>query len=257
MNIFLTNDDGVYSPGLAAAAEAASAFGDVYIAAPSRQKTGTGRSLIGNRDQHLEKTEIEINGLRLVAYHMDCTPALVVKHAYNTVFRNLDFDLAVSGINYGENIGYDITMSGTVGAAIEHAIRGIPAFAVSVQTAIENHFHYGEVNWNTTQYFLSLFIRRCIERQGFDGFDILKIDVPEDAERETEWALTRLSSDSHFTTTAENVKDNTKLSEIKVTIIDKPWEEGTDAYALLSEKKVSVTPLNLDWTAKNTGAFFD
>jgi 5'-nucleotidase len=257
MNIFITNDDGVYSPGPKASAEAAAEFGSVYIAAPSRQKTGTGRSLIGNRDQHLEKTEIELDGLRHPAYHMDCTPALVVKHAYNTVFRNIDFDLAVSGINYGENIGYDITMSGTIGAAIEHAIKGIPAFAVSLQTSIEYHFHYGDVDWDTTKYFIKLFLKRCIDHEGFTGFDILKIDVPENAGRDAEWALTRLSPDSYFQTIAENVRDDTKLSEIKVRSANKTYQPGTDAYTLLTEKKVSVTPLFLDWTAKETGSFFD
>jgi len=256
MNIFITNDDGVYSPGLVAVAETALAFGNIFIAAPSSQKTATGRSLIGNRDQHLVKTELELEGNKYPAYHMDCTPALVVKHAYNTVFRNIPMDLAISGINYGENIGFDITMSGTVGAAIENAVRGIPAIAVSLQTSIENHFHYGEVNWHTAQYFLSLFIQRFIDRKKSFGFDILKIDVPEDADRNTEWTATRLSPQNYFATIAENVRDDTKLSEIRVIPNNHEHGKGTDAYALLKEKKVSVTPLNLDWTANKNQHFF-
>jgi 5'-nucleotidase len=248
MNILVTNDDGIYSPGLAAAAEAAMQFGDIFVAAPSNQKTGSGRSLIGHRDQHLQKTEIEVNGKKYPGYHMDCTPALVVKHAFNTILRDTKIDIAVSGINYGENIGYDITISGTVGAAIECAVRGIPSFAVSLQTHIENHLHYGDVDWDAPKYFLATFVKRCVEQKGFSGFDICKLDIPETA--------TRLSKQSYFATFVENSKDDTKLSEVTLGREKGTYEDGTDAGTINTDKKVSVTPLSLDWTASETGDFF-
>lgn len=256
MNILITNDDGIYSPGLAAAAEAAADFGTLYIAAPSKQKTGSGRSLIGHRDQSLQQTKIEINGNPTSAYHMDCTPALVVKHAFNTVLRNTKIDIAVSGINYGENIGFDITMSGTVGAAVECAVLGIPAFAVSLQTHIDNHLRYGEVDWKAAIYYLKQFIRRCIDCGGFSGFDICKLDVPETASEETGWKVSRLSRQSYFSTVLNKASDTTKLSEVDISREQVRYEPGTDAYTLNHDKMVSVTPLTLDWTAEETGNFF-
>ena len=256
MNILVTNDDGIYSPGLIAAAEAALRFGELFIAAPSNQKTGSGRSLIGHRDQHLQKTEIELNGKKHPGYHMDCTPALVVKHAFNTILRDTKIDIAVSGINYGENIGYDISISGTVGAAIECAVRGIPSFAVSLQTRIENHLHYGDVDWDAPKHFLAVLLKRCVEQGGFSGFDICKLDIPETATAETEWIVTRLSKQSYFATLVENSKDDTKLSEVTLGREKGTYEDGTDAGTINYDKKVSVTPLSLDWTAGETGNFF-
>lgn len=256
MNILITNDDGIYSPGLAAAASACADFGTLYIAAPTKQQTGSGRSLIGGRDQFFQQTELEINGAPVRAFHIDCTPALVVKHAFNTILREIPVDAAVSGINYGENIGYDITMSGTVGAAIECAVRGIPSFAVSLQTHIDNHLRYGNVDWSAAGHFLRFFLQRLVERGGFSGFDICKIDVPETASPETEWVLTSLSKQSYFATVLKNLRDDAKLADVVIEREKKPYEPGTDAYVLNNERKVPVTPIVLDWTAKNTGPFF-
>ncbi len=256
MNILLTNDDGIFSPGLTAAAEVLLEMGKVYIIAPSKQKTGSGRSLEGSRDQYLQKKELKIDNTAVTVYHMDCTPALVIKHAFNTVLRDISIDVAVSGINYGENIGYDITMSGTIGAAIECAARGIPAFAVSLQTLIDYHLQYGVVDWRSAQYFLHMFFDRFKSKGGFPGFDICKLDIPEKASEQTEWAQTRLSKQSYFATTIAHPRDDSKLSDVIIDREKGAYETGTDAYSLIYEQKVSVTPLSLDWTATETGDFF-
>lgn len=256
MKILVTNDDGVFSPGLAAAAEAAAELGDVTIIAPTQQKTGSGRSLLGDRNQKFQTAELEIGGRRFTARHIDCTPALVVKHAFNTILKGVDFDLAVSGVNYGENIGYDITISGTVGAAMEAAVSGIPAIAVSLQTSVDNHLTYGDIDFSCAKYFLSAFIERFRDKGPFRGFDVLKIDVPETADRNTGWVLTRLSPKPYFRTLLDGVNHESPLSAGKLVADSGPFEEGTDAYVLTRERKVSVTPLILDLTARETGDFF-
>ena len=136
MEILCTNDDGVMSPGLAAAVETARGFAHVVVAAPSSQKTGAGRSLAGDRTSPFSTTPISVGAGKVSAFHLEGSPALVVRHAFSTVLRDARIDLAVAGINHGENIGYDISSSGTVGAAIECAVRGIPAIAVSMQTEL-------------------------------------------------------------------------------------------------------------------------
>jgi 5'-nucleotidase len=257
MKILVTNDDGVFSPGLAAAAEAAAELGEVTIVAPTSQKTGSGRSLLGDRNQKFQDAELKIGDRRFTARHMDCTPALVVKHAFNTILKGKRFDLVVSGINYGENIGYDITVSGTVGAAMEGAVFGIPAIAISLQTPIDNHLTYGNLDFSCAGYFLSSFIERFRSKGTFEGFDVLKIDVPETADRNTEWVVTRLSPKPYFRTLLDDGHDGSPISQGRLVAGSGPFEEGTDAYVLTRERKVSVTPLTLDLTARETGKFFE
>ncbi|HTP58901.1 MAG TPA: 5'/3'-nucleotidase SurE, partial [Spirochaetia bacterium] len=192
MKILCTNDDGVMSPGLAAAVSTALDFGNVWVAAPSSQKTGAGRSLIGERTKPFQSVELTVDGRRIKAWHMEATPALVVRHALATVLRDVKIDLAISGINYGENIGYDIGNSGTVGAAAECAALGVPAIAVSVQTEVTAHRAYGNVDWDPTRFFLARFIRMFMDKGGFLGFDVLKLDVPMGADRRTEWKACRI-----------------------------------------------------------------
>ena len=138
--ILITNDDGIHSPGLRAAAEAAQSIGEVTIAAPRHQQTGMGRSLTGNREARLEQINYLVNGRNITAFHCECSPALVVRHCLKTVFHDNKPDLLISGINYGENLGFNVTCSGTVGAALEGASFGIPSIAISKQTEIESHY---------------------------------------------------------------------------------------------------------------------
>jgi 5'-nucleotidase len=257
MKILLTNDDGVFSPGLAAAAEAAAKLGEVTIVAPTSQKTGSGRSLMGDRNQNFRTAELKMGEHRLTARHMDCTPALIVKHAFNTILKDERFDLVVSGVNYGENIGYDITVSGTVGAAMEAAVLGVPAIAISLQTPIDNHLTYGNIDFSCAGYFLTVFIERFREKGRFEGFDILKIDVPEAADRKTEWVVSRLSPRSYFRTLLDDGHHASPVSAGRLVVDEGPFEEGTDAYVLTRDRKVAVTPLTLDLTARETGHFFD
>lgn len=256
MEILCTNDDGVLSPGLAAAVQAAREFGNVHVAAPSSQKTGAGRSLIGDRTRPFARAEILVGAEKLSAWHLDGTPALVVRHALSSVLRERKFDLAISGINYGENIGYDVSNSGTVGAAMECAVAGIPAIAISVQTELDGHRKYSEVDWSPTQSFLRTFIRRFIEKRRFSAFDVLKIDVPMDADEKTEWKVCRLLLKPYYLTKMSRESDDSVIADASLYVDPARYAPGTDAYTLAVERKVAVTPLVLDWTAGDGADFF-
>jgi 5'-nucleotidase len=257
MEILCTNDDGVLSPGLAAAVEVARGFADVHVAAPSAQNTAAGRSLTGDRRAPFSKVSIAVDGRSVSAWQLDASPALTVRHAFSTVLRDRKIDLAVSGINYGENIGHDISTSGTVGAAIECAVRGIPAIAISVQTDIGAHRSYGRIDWTAAKHFLGLFIRRFIEKGQFQGFAVLKVDVPMDADERTRWTLCRLEPGPYYKETLGRQGDDAVVADVRLSIDPSRFTQGTDAYALAVEKRVAVTPLTLDWTAKDTGRFFE
>ncbi len=256
MEILCTNDDVVMSPGLAAAVETARGFAHVVVAAPSSQKTGAGRSLAGDRTSPFSTTPMSVGAGKVSAFHLEGSPALVVRHAFSTVLRDARIDLAISGINYGENIGYDISSSGTVGAAIECAVRGIPAIAVSMQTELTGHRAYGQIDWTAAQFFLGMFVRRFIEKGAFAGFDVLKIDVPMNANERTEWKVCRLRRGPYYLARMNRQSDDAVVSEATLSTDPSVFEPGTDAYVLVREGKVAVTPLILDWTAPDAGAFF-
>ena len=257
MEILITNDDGVFSPGLEAAAKAALEFGNITVIAPSRQQTATGRSLAGNREQGFTSTELNLGGKKIKAFHIDCTPALALKLGFTTVFRNRKPDLVISGINYGENIGSDVTISGTLGAAFEAASIGIPSIAVSLQTPIEYHLEYGNMEWEHAGYFLKLFIRKFIEKRGFEGFEILKIDVPENADEKTGWLLTKLTDRPYYRNIIKEGTEESKLNEMKLEVDNgSNHMKGTDAYTVAVEKMVSVTPIKTDFTAYSCEKYF-
>jgi 5'-nucleotidase len=256
MEILCTNDDGILSPGLAAAVEVARGFGSVHVAAPSGQQTAAGRSLVGDRHKPFVKARIAGDNAGVPAWQLDATPALTVRHAFATVLRERRFELAVSGINYGENIGYDISTSATIGAAIECAVKGIPAIAVSVQTDLGSHRSYSHIDWTATKHFLDLFIRRFIEKGRFSGFDVLKLDIPMGADERTEWKICRLEPGPYYLEEMTRHSDDAVVADMRLSIDPSRFRPGTDAYVLAVERKVAVTPLILDWTGNGASTFF-
>ena len=132
--ILFTNDDGIESPGLWALVAAFRDVGRLLVAAPREQQSGMGRSLPHYSEGRIFPFEVPIDCGDCCAYSVDGTPAQAVQHAVLELAEEKPA-LLVSGINYGENTGNGVTISGTVGAALEAASLGIPAIAVSQQTA--------------------------------------------------------------------------------------------------------------------------
>jgi 5'-nucleotidase len=151
--ILITNDDGIESPGLRAAAQAVADLGDLIILAPSTQQSGAGRSYLTKADRTIYATKISLNGHYHIAYKANVSPAQAVALSVMELIER-PIDLCISGINYGENVGSRITCSGTVGAAIEAACFGIPALAVSLETPPEYHLkHSDEIDFRVAAHF--------------------------------------------------------------------------------------------------------
>src|SRR6478735_2635417 len=131
MRILLTNDDGITSRGLFAAKEALDEVGEVSVIAPDSNRSAVGRGI--TIDRALTVTEVELrDGTR--GFATDGTPVDCVRFAELGLVGQRP-DLIVSGINHGANLGDDITYSGTVAAAFEGIVLGIPAVAVSQQSS--------------------------------------------------------------------------------------------------------------------------
>jgi 5'-nucleotidase len=250
--ILITNDDGINSPGLKAAAEAMIDIGEVFVIAPTNQQTGTGRGLTGDKKSKFHPTKYSINGAELKAYHCNCSPALIVKHSLKTIFSDKKPNLLISGINYGENLGSSITCSGTVGAALEAASVGIPSIAISKQTDIASHHEYTEQNWTTTVHFLKFFSKILLDGKAMIDVDALKIDIPECATKETEWKLTKVAKCGYYFKEFENPCEETRLNEgkIKIIINENELEKNTDIHTFAIQKMISVAPISLDLSSR-------
>jgi 5'-nucleotidase len=131
VNVLLTNDDGVFSPGLHALARACDKLaGRVLIVAPDVEQSASGHAITVRRPLRYRRTELR-NAPGVEAYRVDGTPADCVVLGVHNGGRP---DVVVSGINLGSNLGFDVTHSGTVAAAIEGTTLGIASIAVSIRT---------------------------------------------------------------------------------------------------------------------------
>lgn len=250
--LFLTNDDGIASPGLAAAVRAVRGLGELLIVAPSTQQTAMGRSFRGQRDGKLEPTVLEVDGHLIPAFHAEGSPATVVRHALQILCRERLPDLVLSGINYGENVGTSITASGTVGAAIEAASMGIPALAAALQVHPSAFLHHGEQDWGAAEHFLRLFAQKLLSAKLPFDVDLLKIDVPESATPRTPWRLSRLSRQRYFEMVLEAPSLESRIGDGRITVGFDPacLEADSDVHALAVDRVVAVTPLSLDATSR-------
>ncbi|HMB23802.1 MAG TPA: 5'/3'-nucleotidase SurE [Anaerolineales bacterium] len=250
--ILLTNDDGILSPGLWAAAAALSRLGFVTVTAPRDQASGMGRSLPNTSDGLIEEKKVQVNGQEWTVYSIGGSPAQTVLYGTLEVLK-FKPDLVVSGINYGENLGSGVTVSGTVGAALEGASLEIPSMAVSLEAAPEYHLSYSEdLSFLAAAEFTYRFAKMLLDKKFPEDVHVLKIDIPSDATAETPWQLTRVSRQRYYEPTAPERAIWTEPGLIGYReagrLEDEP--EGTDVHALRIKRWVSVSPLSLDLTSR-------
>lgn len=251
-HILLTNDDGIRSPGLWAAAGELSKIGYVTVAAPREQSTGMGRSLPSTSDGIIQEEQVRVNGQEWSVYAVGGSPAQAVLHGILEIVKHKP-DLIVSGINYGENVGLGITISGTVGAAMEAASLGYAALAVSLETDPHHHLtHSEEVDFKAAGYFTAYFARLILGKKSFEGVDFLKVEVPRHATPETGWQMTKLSRLRYYEPVAAKRESWDAPGSIGYRLQNKMENEGedTDVFVLRKKKMVAVTPINLDMTAR-------
>jgi 5'-nucleotidase len=250
--ILLTNDDGIRSPGLWAAAEALQQLGFVTVVAPREQQSGIGRGFPTSSDGIIDERKVEVGGKSWTVYAIGGSPAQAVQHAVLEILPEKP-NLIVSGINFGENVGSGVTVSGTVGAALEGAASGVPSIAVSLQTDISLHGEYSdEVDFSAAAYFTGYFANLILATEPTPDVDVLKIEIPCDATPSTPWEVTRLSRERYFLPNRPKRSDLNEpyaLSYRQSTYIEK-FKPGTDAYAIQVARVVSVTPLSLDLTSR-------
>jgi 5'-nucleotidase len=252
--ILLTNDDGVFSPGLKAAAEALLTLGEVLIVAPRYQQTAMSRSLpTGPQVGVIETHSLVMNDTELTVYGTHGSPAQAVQHGILELAKR-PVSLCVSGINYGENVGTSISISGTVGAAIQAAAMGVPSLAVSTETDFSLHHlqEYAEHSWEISAYFTLQIAEKILSHKLPLDIALLNVNIPSTATRETEVRVTRQSLQNYYESYAIADRDFASGHRFpyKAAINHALLEPDSDIQAFTVDRVISLTPLSLDWTAR-------
>ncbi|MBU1142912.1 MAG: 5'/3'-nucleotidase SurE [Firmicutes bacterium] len=232
MNILVVNDDGYQAEGLGILVRALQPFGNVYVSAPKDHQSAKSHAItIRSRIETFYTEPIYGSTATLV---VDGTPADATRLGLK-VF-NVDFDLVVSGINYGQNIAKDILYSGTVAAAIEAKILGVDAIAISAHRT-DLPYLYDET--------IKLF-DEILEAKLQEGPGILNINFPRDTTgRPKGVKITKMGLRLQH---AEFIKsERPDIFHIKSSIINYQEHEDSDVNAF-DDGYISITPLLIDRT---------
>lgn len=231
--ILLANDDGIHSEGLRALGDALADLDRIVVVAPDRERSAASHSLTLDRPLRAEE-------VRPDWYAVDGTPTDCVILAVNAILGERP-SLVVSGINRGANLGDDVFYSGTVSAAMEAILLGIPAIAVSL--AGRSDFQYAAAASFTRSLVASVL------EGGLPPNTLFNVNVPNRSLEEVRgWACTRLGRRRYSDTVAENVDPRgRKIYWIGGQEVEASGEDGTD-FAALASAKVSLTPIHLDLT---------
>lgn len=233
MIILLSNDDGIQSEGLTVLEASLRNAGEIYTVAPDRPQSSMSHALTLHRPLRVQ----ELAPARLA---VDGTPVDCVKLAL-TGLLPVRPDLVISGINKGPNLGDDIIYSGTVSAAIEGALLGIPAIAVSLVT-------FKDFDFSAAAEFTATLVARIAER-GIPPKTLLNVNVPPTPRSELKgWRATRMGKRHYSENIIERIDPRGgKYYWIGGDDLGFADEPGTDCKAV-QEGFISVTPLQVDLT---------
>jgi 5'-nucleotidase len=241
MHILVTNDDGVQAPGLLALAQAMKKFGKVTILAPNRNWSGAGHVKTLDHPLRVSETQLADGTPALTS---DGAPSDCVALALLGVVE--DVDLVVSGINPYSNIGHDVTYSGTVTAAMEAVIAGVPGLAFSLASQDNSS---GELPDYGPAAQVAQTITQKVLNDGLSKDVLLNVNVPYLKEFKG-FMITRQGLRVYRDELDERVDPRGKtyywIGGEEPTGVDEP---GTD-FGALQAGYVSITPLQLDLTAR-------
>jgi len=230
MKILVTNDDGIYSPGLQALARSATAFGEVTVMAPDVEQSGMGHAITHSRPLSYKKAPVDF--ATPAAYRVNGTPADCV--ALGTHLQ-MNVSLVLSGINMGLNLGNSLWHSGTMAAAKQAVLLGIKGIALSTPVGSEG----------PDFYYLEPFVKEALQLLSeIPGPGLFNVNFPP---KPTGITWTRQSV-RHYDGTIMPGMDPMGRKHYWFTVIPlEPAEEGTDRWAI-EQGLVSITPLRLDLT---------
>ncbi len=233
MHILLSNDDGYFAPGLSALAKALSAVAKVTVVAPERDRSGSSNSLTLDRPLMVRRSHMGFT-------YVNGTPTDCVHLAVTGLLEELP-DMVVSGINHGANMGDDTIYSGTVAAATEGFLLGIPSMAVSLATKSGG-------NYDAAARVALDLVKRFIERPIAEPV-LLNVNVPDvPYEKLRGIQLTRLGKRHKAEPVIKSITPRGDTAYwVGAAGSAQDAGEGTDFHAV-AQSAVSVTPLQMDLT---------
>ncbi len=234
MVILLSNDDGIRSEGLRSLHNALLDLGEVYVVAPDRERSGASHSLSLHRPLRVEQFSPSW-------FAVDGTPTDCVNLAVNGLLRGRRPQMVVTGINRGGNLGDDMTYSGTVAAAMEGTILGLPSIAISL-VAREN-FDFSSAAW-----FSRLLVKMVMER-GLPPDTLLNVNIPDLPKSQLRGVrITRQGKRLYGDAVVEKV-DPRGREYFWIGGDELGWVPADDTdFAAINQGEISVTPLHLDLT---------
>lgn len=228
MRILIANDDGVYSPGIAALAEVASEFGEVRIVAPDVEMSSTSHSITASRPLSYKHTHLG----KLDAYRVNGTPADCVALG---IFRWEKVDIVLSGINLGPNLGNAIWHSGTLAAAKQAALLGLRGVALSAPAV-------DDPNFDQFKPWVARVLEMVLPQK---DLQLVNVNFPNMEPRGLCWTR---QSVRHYDGKIVPGQDPMGREHFWFTVVPiEGTEEGTDRWAV-ENGYVSLTPLRLDLT---------
>ena len=237
LHILVSNDDGIDAPGIFALAQELKKIAKVTVVAPDEQRSAVGHAITMNYPLRVRK--FFKNG-EFFGYGVDGTPADSVKIAVRTILHNKP-DLLISGINHGSNTAINIIYSGTVSAATEGTILGIPSIAVSLTTYAKPDFRFAAK--------LSGILAKLLLKNGLPKDTLLNVNVPAIKENEIQGIRVTRQGKSRWDDTFDVRRDPNNKEYYwltgKMEIMD--YTEETDLIAIIN-KYVSITPIQFDLT---------
>jgi 5'-nucleotidase len=233
--ILVSNDDGIYSEGLWALAKGLERIAEVWVVAPDREQSAVAHALSMGR--RLRQKKVKDLGPRFFAVNGTPTDCILLG-AKKILPRHPD--LIVSGINKGENLGDDISYSGTVSAAIEGTILGIPSFAISLVARRDFDFTHATA--------FAIRLASNILRLGLPRNTFLNVNVPCRKKKPHAYKITRMGKRVY----GESVQEKIDRSGRKYYMIggnDPGYTETKNSdFQAIAKNYISITPLHLDWT---------
>ncbi|AQS10300.1 5'-nucleotidase SurE [Clostridium saccharobutylicum] len=242
MNILITNDDGINAPGIISLAKEVSKEHNVIIVAPREQKSASSHSISIHNPIKIKEESIE--GLDCKAYSVLGTPADCTQIGLS--FLQDDIDIVISGINKGPNLGIDILYSGTVSAAVEGAIYGVPSIAVSMDVNYEkdDEDYSKAVKW-------LMKVLNVAKEKYLKSDVVLNVNIPDLNDNDIKGIkvckIGKATYNNEYVLVESNDEDKSyKLKGTRNNI----EEDETDLY-YLSKGYVTLTPLHFDFTNFN------
>lgn len=238
MNILISNDDGVHSSGIIKLAKEISKIANVAIVAPDRERSATAHAITMHKPLRVDR--VNISDLNVDCWKVNGTPSDCVKLGLEAL---LDFepDMVLSGINSGPNLGTDVMYSGTVSAAIEAAIAGIPAIAFSVAS-------YENITYDYSAEFAKNLCLQLKEHQFPDNL-LLNVNIPIAEKKDIKGVyVTYLGSRRYKNSFEKRIDPRGKVYYwLAGELIENYNQIGSDVWAV-KNKYISVSPIHFDLT---------